>query len=72
MEAAVKRAEKIRQKCTQITISHEGKTLQTTMSFGVATYPDHGWEAEEVIIKADKGLYKSQKNGRNLVTVWSE
>lgn len=72
LEAAVKRAEEIREKCMQIAIYHEGKTLQATMSFGVATYPDHGWEAEEIIIKADKGLYKSKENGRNLVTVWSE
>lgn len=72
LEAAVKRAEEIREKCMQIAISHEGKTLQATMSFGVATYPDHGWEAEEIIIKADKGLYKSKENGRNLVTVWNE
>lgn len=72
LEAAVKRAEEIRKKCMQIAIPHEGKTLQATMSFGVATYPDHGWEAEEIIIKADKGLYRSKENGRNLVTVWNE
>jgi len=72
LEAALKRAEEIRQKCMQIAIHHEGKIFSVTMSFGVATYPDHGWEAEEIIIKADKGLYKSKENGRNLVTVWGK
>jgi diguanylate cyclase (GGDEF)-like protein len=69
---AKKRAEMIRKKCAAITVMHEGKQLQITLSLGVATHPDHGQEAEEVIIKADKALYKSKRSGRNKVTGWSE
>jgi GGDEF domain-containing protein len=36
----------------------------------LAVYPDHGMDAEEIIIKADKALYASKQNGRNRVTVW--
>ena len=42
------------------------------MSFGVATYPDHGKEAEEIIVKADNALYQSKHSGRNRVTMWKE
>jgi diguanylate cyclase (GGDEF)-like protein len=35
------------------------------MSFGVAIYPDHGKEAEEIIVKADKALYRAKAQGRN-------
>jgi len=69
---AEKRAEEIRQKCAEICIHYEGHNLTATMSFGVATYPVHGREAEEIIIKADKALYISKSTGRNRVTVWSE
>jgi diguanylate cyclase (GGDEF)-like protein/PAS domain S-box-containing protein len=72
MESAEKRAEEIRQKCAEIIIQHEGKNLKVTISFGVATYPDHGKEAEEIIINADKAMYQSKKSGRNRVTVWGE
>jgi diguanylate cyclase (GGDEF)-like protein len=72
LDAAVKRAEEIRQKCAEIVIQHEGKDLKVTMSFGVATYPDHGKEAEEIIIKADNAMYQSKHGGRNRVTTWKE
>lgn len=70
--AARLRAEEIRQKCAEIIIQHEGKDLSVTISLGVATYPDHGEEGEEIMIKADKALYKSKSTGRNRVTVWDE
>jgi len=72
LDAAAKRAEKLRQKCAEIFIQHRGKDLRVTMSFGVATYPTHGTEAAEIIIKADKALYQSKHSGRNRVTTWSE
>ncbi len=72
LDSAAKRAEEIRQKCAEIVIQHEGKDLKVTMSFGVATYPNHGKEAEEIIIKADKAMYQSKHNGRNCVTIREE
>jgi diguanylate cyclase (GGDEF)-like protein/PAS domain S-box-containing protein len=70
LEAAAKRAEELRQKCAEIVVWHENQPLSVTLSFGVATYPTHGSEAEEIIIKADKALYQSKNDGRNRVTVW--
>ena len=67
---AVKRAEEIRLKCADLIIQHDGKELLVTMSFGVATYPDHGQTANEIIIKADKAMYHSKQTGRNKVTTW--
>ena len=72
MEAALKRADEILQKCTDMTIVHEEQMLRVAMSLGVATYPEHGQEAEEIIIKADKALYKSKQNGRNQVNAWED
>jgi diguanylate cyclase (GGDEF)-like protein len=40
------------------------------MSFGVATYPDHGKESEEIIIKADKALYRAKAQGRNCTVMF--
>ena len=70
LASAARRAEEIRQQCAEIIIQHEGIDLNVTMSLGVATYPTHGKEAEEIIIKVDKALYQSKQSGRNRVTAW--
>lgn len=70
-EAAVKRAEELRQICAATIIQHEGKDLGVTLSIGIATYPAHGQTDEEIIIHADRALYQSKHTGRNRVTVWS-
>jgi diguanylate cyclase (GGDEF)-like protein len=72
LPAAAQRAEALRQACAALCIRHEGQALSITMSFGVAALPDHGQEAEQVIIKADKAMYQSKQAGRNQVTVWSD
>ncbi|MEI6776922.1 MAG: diguanylate cyclase [Chloroflexales bacterium] len=67
---AAKRAEEIRHTAAGLRIPHENGTLMVTISFGLATYPDHGNNAEELIIKADQALYQSKHSGRNRVTIW--
>ena len=71
-KSALKRANELRILCSEIRIPHEGQELQVTLSFGIATYPLHGKQANEILIKADKALYCSKQNGRNRVTVWDE
>lgn len=69
---AVQHAEELRQRCIETGIQFEGKDLRVSMSFGVATYPVHGQEAECIIICADKALYHSKNTGRNRVSLWNE
>jgi diguanylate cyclase (GGDEF)-like protein/PAS domain S-box-containing protein len=69
---AEQRAEAIRRTCAEIRIPYAGVDLMATMSLGVATYPDHGRAADEIIMKADKALYSSKRDGRDRVTVWHE
>ncbi len=49
-----------------------GKPLQVTVSVGVATFPDQAITVQEIVEKADIGLYKSKANGRNMVTLYGE
>ena len=69
---AAKRAEELRHRCSEIIISHAGQALQATLSFGLATFPTHDLDSEQIIIKADRALYQSKNSGRNRVTVWNE
>lgn len=72
LELARKRAEEIQQNCAALSIQHEGKNIAVMLSFGVAAYPDHGQQWEQIIVKADKALYQSKCNGRNQVTVFRD
>jgi diguanylate cyclase (GGDEF)-like protein len=72
LEDAVKRSEEIRREYANTTLPGRGINKKVTISIGIATYPLHGKESEDIIVKADKALYMSKENGRNRVTVWEE
>lgn len=71
IHAAERRAEEIRRRCERTIIRHEGRDLTTTMSLGVATYPEHTMSPDGLIALADKAMYESKRAGRNRVTVWT-
>jgi diguanylate cyclase (GGDEF)-like protein len=47
------------------------KTPGVTLSGGVATFPDDAASPEELIQKADQGLYRSKADGKNRITLAS-
>jgi diguanylate cyclase (GGDEF)-like protein len=40
-----------------------------TISIGVAVFPDHGRDVDELIDVADRAMYASKEMGRNRVTL---
>ncbi|WP_165973684.1 diguanylate cyclase [Paucimonas lemoignei] len=69
-EAALERAEKLRQAISRLDILHNGQHIgNVTASFGVAAYPEHGSEPEHLFRCADQALYSAKRNGRNRVEV---
>ncbi len=49
-----------------------GAPLTITVSMGVSTFPDQALTVQELIEKADIGLYKSKASGRNKVTLYGQ
>lgn len=62
-------AERIRERIAAEPLVFGEKTVTITASMGVATYPDHGSDYEEVFEAADAALYTSKSSGKNRVTV---
>jgi two-component system cell cycle response regulator len=61
-------AEKIRQMIEETPIETQAGTVRATVSLGVASVPQSRIHtAKELIIAADKALYRAKKNGRNQV-----
>jgi diguanylate cyclase (GGDEF)-like protein/PAS domain S-box-containing protein len=70
VESGLRRAEEIRKKCAGLNVNFTEHTIKVTISAGIATYPDHGTNFDEVLSHADKALYYSKGTGRNRVTAW--
>jgi diguanylate cyclase (GGDEF)-like protein len=61
-------AEKIRELVQEMQIETQAGTISATVSIGVATVPHPRIHSpKELIVAADKALYRAKKNGRNQV-----
>ncbi|NTX36811.1 diguanylate cyclase [Myxococcus sp. CA051A] len=58
-------SERIREAVKAEVFQTEMGPLRITMSLGIATFPDHGMEKQQLIDLADQCLYHSKRNGRN-------
>ncbi len=64
-------AEEIRSKCQASCLPYNEHEIKVTASFGVAAYPQHGSNADEVLVHADEALYCAKQQGRNQVVVYT-
>lgn len=48
----------------------EGHLVETTLSAGVASFPDDGYDLRTVIMRADLAMYSSKRLGKNRVTLF--
>src|ERR1043165_5775437 len=48
-----------------------GEVARFTASFGVACFPEHGWDTATALRAADRALYRAKAEGRNRVVVAS-
>jgi diguanylate cyclase (GGDEF)-like protein len=65
-------AERIRRRIAETALAAGDDAVPTTISIGIATYPEHGDEFETLAKNADRALYDSKAQGRNRVTVFME
>ena len=68
-DTAIDIAERLRMKL-ESTISPTGEAI--TISLGIAIYPEHGKDANEIISSADKAMYTSKLEGRNRTSLYSK
>ena len=64
-EAAAMLAERIVRAISQIPFRFEGQNIRLTASLGIALYPAHADNAEELIAHADAAMYQAKEAGKN-------
>lgn len=62
-------AERVRKMIESTPLDTNGRRVSTTVSAGIAAYPEHGKDLAAVIESADQALYNSKKRGRNRTTI---
>lgn len=62
-------AERIRRAIEERGLMIDGQRITVTASVGVATFPDHASDAEDLIRKADMAMYAAKAEGKNRVVV---
>jgi diguanylate cyclase (GGDEF)-like protein len=64
-EGALLVAERLRKRIEQMDVPGVGRV---TVSFGIATFPDHAASRDTLVVAADRALYYSKEAGRNRVS----
>ena len=67
---AVQLAERVIRAVAQIPFRFEQQTLRLTTSLGIALYPQHGTNAEDLIARADTAMYQAKEAGKNAWRVY--
>lgn len=64
---AFKRADECRDSFQESPAQCDQIEIRATLSAGIATFPDHGVNSQEVLAAADRALYAAKTQGRNRV-----
>ena len=67
---AAKAAERIRRCVEEDSLAEGDKATATTVSIGVAIFPEHGDDIQTLIKNADAALYEAKEGGRNQVVTY--
>jgi len=71
-DAARSKAEQLREEIARLELRYDDQPLgPVTVSLGVAAFPDHAKESEELLRCADDALYLAKQTGRNRVVAFS-
>jgi len=71
-DAALRRAERMREEVAKLELRYDDRPLgPVTVSLGVAVFPDHASESEELLRHADEALYLAKQAGRNRVVAYA-
>lgn len=71
-DEAERLAERVIRSIYQIPFRFEGRSLRLTTSVGIAMYPHHATEQDELIAHADAAMYQAKEAGKNVWRVYRQ
>ena len=70
-DRAMEAGERLRSAIENTSFDVGGRRISSTVSIGLATYPNDVFDVYDLIEKADESLYESKKSGRNAVVSYA-
>jgi diguanylate cyclase (GGDEF)-like protein len=70
LDSARQRIEQLRSELAEVIVRYHDESIRTTLSAGIAGFPEHGDTVETLIAHADEMLYRAKHAGRNQVMVY--
>jgi len=67
--AVEQRAQNLLKQIRALRIPYQGEELTVTVSMGVAIFPEHGTDVQEIVSIADRTLYQAKHAGRNQIMI---
>lgn len=67
LKGALDVAERIRRAIAETAFEADSGRFQSTVSIGVAAYPEHGRTLDAIVARADQAMYHAKKSGRNRI-----
>jgi diguanylate cyclase (GGDEF)-like protein len=64
-------SERIRKSVEATRFDIRGGDINSTVSLGIASYPEDGGNLEVILDKADKAMYRAKQRGRNQVVLYA-
>lgn len=58
-------ADRITQSIAHVSFQFEGRSMRLTTSLGIAIFPEHADNAEDLIARADTAMYQAKEAGKN-------
>ncbi len=58
-------ADRVTQSIAHVSFQFEGRSLRLTTSLGIAIFPDHAEQVEDLIARADTAMYQAKEAGKN-------
>jgi diguanylate cyclase (GGDEF)-like protein/PAS domain S-box-containing protein len=65
-------AERVVRAISQIPFRFEGQSLHITSSLGIALYPSHAADQEQLVVRADAAMYQAKQAGKNACRLYRE
>ncbi len=72
VEPALRVAEAMRQRISELQFAWEGRSFQLTVSIGLVPFKDHQYTRSDLLRMADSSCYVAKEAGRNRVHVYDE
>ncbi|MDP8905793.1 MAG: GGDEF domain-containing protein [Chloroflexota bacterium] len=67
LSGALRVADKLRRDIGQLSLPHNGRAAQSSVSVGVVTYPDDALSGEELLRRADRAMYEAKRRGKDQI-----